>query len=383
MSHIRLILVGAFVLMLVLSLSSCQTLGYYSQAVNGQIGLWRAAEPIDELLDDEETGPFLRERLELVTDIRAFAADELALPDDGSYRSYADLKRPYVVWNVFAAPEFSLEPVTWCFPVAGCVAYRGYFTEQGAQEFANGMRERGFDVYVGGVAAYSTLGWFDDAVLNTFIDYRDVRLARLIFHELAHRVAYAPGDTTFNESFATAVETEGVKRWLAHRGRSEEMAGFEISQARQEAFIELVMRAQTSLNALYQEDIPEEEMRARKERAVADMRTEYAQLRRSWDGFAGYDHWFSGSLNNAKIGSVAAYNQLVPAFERLLDDQEGDLAAFYDEVAALAKLPMDERRARLEERARQTLAERGARGLRPIEGAERIVSVNPTEMGGV
>jgi len=346
-SRFRLILAIWIALLLIASLSSCQTLGYYSQAVGGQIGVWRAAEPIDELLRDQGTDPALRKRLELVSDIRTFAADDLALPDDGSYRRYADLKRPYVVWNVFAAPAFSLEPVTWCFPVAGCVGYRGYFSEEAAERFAGGLRERDFDVYVGGVAAYSTLGWFDDAVLNTFIDYQDVRLAQLMFHELAHRVAYAPDDTTFNESFATAVELEGVRRWLDDSGRAEEMAGFELARTRQQAFLDLVMRTRTALQALYKEEASDEEMLVRKVDTYTRMREDYAALKQSWGGYSGYDRWFEAPLNNAKLSSVAAYNQLVPAFQRLLADSGGDLEAFYEQVVALTKLPEAERRARL------------------------------------
>jgi len=346
-TRFRLIAAALIAVMLVVSLSSCQTLSYYSQAVGGQIGVWRAAEPIDELLRDEETSPALRLRLELVSSIRSFAADELALPDDGSYRRYADLKRPYVLWNVFAAPELSLAPVTWCFPIAGCVGYRGYFSEDAAQRFAAGLRDKDLDVYVGGVAAYSTLGWFDDAVLNTFIDYRDTELARLIFHELAHRVAYAPGDTTFNESFATAVELEGVRRWLEDSGRSAEMAEFELARSRHQAFLDLVMRTRDELQAIYEADSPDEQKRLLKVDAYTRMREVYEDLKRDWGGYSGYDRWFAAPLNNAKLASVAAYNQLVPGFQRLLARNGGDLEAFYREVNALVKLPQEERRARL------------------------------------
>ena len=343
----RLVLVACIAVLLTVSLSGCQTLSYYSQAIGGQIGVWRAAEPIDELLRDEETSPDLRQRLELVSGIRTFAADELALPDDGSYRRYADLKRPYVLWNVFAAPALSLEPVTWCFPIAGCVGYRGYFSEEAARQFAAGLREKNFDVYVGGVAAYSTLGWFDDAVLNTFIDYRDTELAGLIFHELAHRVAYAPGDTTFNESFATAVELEGVRRWLEHSGRSAEMAEFELVRSRQQAFVELVMRTRTELQVIYEAEGPDEQKLLQKVDAYTRMREQYEALKQTWGGYSGYDRWFAAPLNNAKLASVAAYNQLVPEFQRLLASSGGDLEVFYREVSALAKLPQEERRARL------------------------------------
>jgi predicted aminopeptidase len=332
---------------LLVSLASCQTVGYYSQAVGGQMELWRAAEPIDEILEDENTDPALRERLGLVSEIRTFATEELGLPDGGSYRRYADLERPYVIWNVFAAPALSLDPVTWCFPIAGCVGYRGYFSEEGAQQFADGMRERGFDVYVGGVPAYSTLGWFDDAVLNTFIGYSDADLAQLIFHELAHQVAYAPGDTTFNESFATAVELEGVKRWMAASGREELSAAVETALGRHQDFLDLVMSTRAELEVIYQSEETDEVKLSQKVDAYSRLRDGYQALREEWGGYSGYDLWFEGPLNNAQIGSVAAYNQLVPAFQQLLADKGGDMSAFYQAVTELTELSVEERRARL------------------------------------
>ncbi len=322
-------------------------MSYYSQAVSGQYRVWSASKPIDKLLDDDETDPVLRQRLELVSEITAFAANELSLPDDGSYRHYADLGRPYVLWNVFAAPEFSLEPVTWCFPIAGCVGYRGYFSEQDAQEFAEGLREKDLDVYVGGVPAYSTLGWFDDAVLNTFIDYADADLARLIFHELAHQVAFAPGDTTFNESFATTVELEGVRRWLVSTGRSDQMATVDMALERQQEFVDLVMRTRGALEAVYQSGLPEEAMLQRKVDTYSNLRAEYQELKIKWGGYSGYDRWFEHQLNNAKLASVATYNQLVPAFQRLLAENDGDLKAFYKSVVALTKMTPEERQTRL------------------------------------
>ena len=340
----RLILAVCIAVLPVVSLSSCQTISYYSQAVGGQLGVWNAGKPIDQLLRNKDTDPALRQRLELVSEIRVFATDELGLPDDGSYRRYADLKRPYALWNVFAAPAFSLEPVTWCFPIAGCVGYRGYFSEQAAQRFADKLREQGLDVYVGGVPAYSTLGWFDDAVLNTFIDYHDAELARLLFHELAHQVAYAPGDTTFNESFATAVELEGVRRWLAASGRGAQSAAFEAARVRQQDFLDLVMRTREELRGIYRPGVADEVLRAQKADAYSRMRDQYQLLKRSWGGFSGYDRWIGESLNNAKLASVAAYNQLVPAFQQLLADNGGDLDAFYRAVIALTEQTVEERR---------------------------------------
>jgi predicted aminopeptidase len=328
-------------------LSGCQTLGYYAQAIGGQMELWRTAEPIDNLVRDETTAPALRERLIRVADIRTFASRELALPDDGSYRDYADLHRPYVVWNVFAAPEFSLEPRQWCFPIAGCVAYRGYFSEEGARTFAAGLEGQGLDVFVGGVPAYSTLGWFDDPVLNTFIGYPETEIARLVFHELAHRVVYVSGDTMFNESFATAVELEGVERWIRANGAPEQRQAFQAAQERKQQFIDLTGRARDQLRALYSQDLADQTKRAAKQAVLREVRREYDLLKQGWGGFAGYDRWFDEPLNNAKLVSIAAYSDLVPGFQRMLDNANGDMAEFYREVQNLAKLPKTERLAAL------------------------------------
>lgn len=352
----RVVINALFVLLLFglsgAGLSGCQTIGFYAQAVNGQLAVWRATEPIDGLLENEQTDPTLRQRLVLVSEIRDFASHELGLPDNDSYRRYADLKRPYVVWNVFAAPEFSLEPVSWCFPFAGCVGYRGYFAQEAAQKFATRLKDEGLndmnlDVFVGGVPAYSTLGWFADPVLNTFIGYPDSELARLIFHELAHQIAYAPGDTMFNESFATTVELEGVDRWLARTGRSAQSQAFESARRRQQDFLDLVMRTRGVLNAIYEEDMADETKRSRKVDTYTHMREEYARLKEEWGGFSGYDLWFEESLNNAKLGSVAAYNQLVPAFQQLLAENGGTLEPFYEAVISLTKLTPEERSALL------------------------------------
>jgi predicted aminopeptidase len=332
---------------LTLVLNGCQTLGYYAQAIGGQLELWRATRPIDGLVRDETTDPLLRERLARVAGIRDFASRDLALPDDGSYRDYADLHRPYVVWNVFAAPEFSLSPQQWCFPIAGCVAYRGYFSEEKAEVFAAGLKERGLDTFVVGIPAYSTLGWFDDPVLNTFIGYPEIEIARLIFHEMAHRVVYVSDDTVFNESFATAVELEGVERWIAAKGTPGQRDAFRVAQERKEQFLELTGRARERLRSLYAQDLEREARRAAKADVLNAMREEYQGLKQRWGGFAGYDRWFEEPLNNAKLVSIAAYSDLVPAFRRMLADKGGDLPAFYAEVKRLAALPKAKRAAQL------------------------------------
>jgi len=318
------------------------------QAIGGQMELMRKARPIAEVLADPSTQTELKRRLERVVQIRDFASHALHLPDNESYRRYADIKRPYVVWNVFATPELSVEPKQWCFPFAGCVGYKGYFAEADAQRLAAELGKEGYDVYTGGVPAYSTLGWFKDPVLNTFIGYPETEIARLLFHELAHQVAYAKGDTTFNESFAVAIEEEGVQRWLAAHGNADQKAAFERAQLHRRGFLEIVARYRARLAQLYGQALNPIEMRAQKAQVFAQMRADYLELKRSWDGFAGYDAWFGQPLNNAQLASVAIYTQLVPAFQAILREQDGDLVRCYAEVKRLAALPQAERDAAMQ-----------------------------------
>jgi len=338
------------VLLLALAASSagCSSIGYYWQAMRGQLELIRKARPIPEVIADPGTPDALKGTLAQVESMRDFASRQLALPDNGSYRRYADLERRYVVWNVFATEAFSTTPKEWCFPVAGCVSYRGYFRESDARAFARKQAKAGLDVYVGGVPAYSTLGWLNDPVLSTFIHYPSVEIARLIFHELSHQIVYVDGDTTFNESFAVAVENEGVRRWVRAHGTDEMRRAFEQAQSRKWDFIALIERTRERLDALYGESgIDAAQARARKAQAFEAMRAEYAALKRGWGGFSGYDWWFAQPLNNAQLASVAMYTQLVPGFEALLRDSGGDMRRFYEEVARLAELPEAERSARL------------------------------------
>jgi len=326
----------------------CSTVGYYMQAIGGQMELMRKARPIRELLADPSTDAELKRRLERVVQIRNFASTALHLPDNESYRRYADIKRPYVVWNVFATPELSVQPKEWCFPFAGCVGYKGYFADADAQRLAAELRAQGYDVYTGGVPAYSTLGWFKDPVLNTFIRYPESEIARLIFHELAHQVAYAKGDTTFNESFAVAVEEAGVQRWLAAHGTAEQKAAFDRAQIHRIGFMDIVARYRERLAQVYAQPVDAAEKRAQKAQAFAQMRADYQTLKQSWDGFAGYDAWFGQPLNNAQLASVAIYTQLVPAFQALLREQDNDLPRFYAEVKRLAGLSQAERGAAMQ-----------------------------------
>lgn len=327
-------------------LAACSNFGYYVQSIDGQINLLLSRQPIAQVIADPATPTALKARLERTLEIREFASRELKLPDNASYRGYADLRRPYVVWNVFAAAEFSVEPEQWCFLIAGCVGYRGYFSHAAAQEFARELHAEGLDVFVSNVPAYSTLGWFDDPVLNTFINYPEYELARLVFHELAHHVVYIGGDSEFNESFAAAVEAEGVRRWIVRNGDEKLNADFERTQQRREEFRELMSEYRQTLAALYRLRMAPQEIRARKAQIFSGLRSDYDALKSKWGGYPGYDRFFDG-INNAHLASVSIYTALVPQFLEMLAKHNGDLAAFYAEVKQLAALGKKERTARL------------------------------------
>ena len=312
-------------------------LAYYWQSASGHLSMMQRARPIDELVDDPSIEPALRARLRRVLEIRAFASSDLGLPSNGSYRRYADLDRPFVVWNVFATPERSMQLRQWCFPVAGCVSYRGYFDRAQAEDVARSLRAEGFETYVAGIPAYSTLGWFDDPVLNTFIRYPEGELARLIFHELAHQVLYVKGDTTFNESFATAVEEVGVERWLAARGDPDVVNAYHAYAARRAQFVGLLRRAKGALEQVYAGGGDAEARRAGKQAVFRALREDYAALKASWGGYAGYDRWFAQELTNAHLASVATYHAMVPGFRRMLAAEGGDLPRFFDAARALSK----------------------------------------------
>lgn len=334
-------------LLLLLPLAGCSTAGYYAQAVSGHLGLMAAREPIEEVIADPATPAAVRERLELAQAARHFAVTELGLPDNGSYTRYVQLDRPAVVYNVYAAPAFSLEPKRWCFPVAGCVVYRGYFKRAAAERSAAGLEAEGWDTWVGGASAYSTLGRFEDPVLSSMLYRDDARLAGLLFHELAHQRLYVKDDSAFNEAFATAVEEEGVRRWLLAAGRADDLAAWHASRQRAEAFRLLLARARGRLQVLYASGASEPELRAGKAAAFAQLEAEYRALKTSWNGWTGFDRWFDGPLNNARLIPSATYRALVPAFRILLLEADGDLEAFYAECARLGDLPQAERDAEM------------------------------------
>jgi predicted aminopeptidase len=324
-------------------LASCSTLGYYTQAAQGQLELLSDSRPIDDWIADPGTSTKLRHRLETARQIRRFAVSEMALPDNNSYKNYTALKRQYVLWNVVATPELSLHPLEWCFPVAGCVNYRGYYSKSAAEDYARELREQGDDVEVGGVAAYSTLGWFSDPLISTFINYPDGELARMVFHELAHQIVYAPGDSQFNESFASTVEEVGVERWMERFGNPQMREAYARYQSRKKDFLALLMKYRKALEQNYALiDRSDTEKRVVKARLFQELKDEYQVLKGNWGGYSGYDRFFEQPLSNAHLASIATYEDFVPAFRALLK-KEGSFPRFYREVKRLSELDRSDR----------------------------------------
>jgi predicted aminopeptidase len=355
------VLIALFaIFFVVLAITGCTNLGYYWQNTRGHIAVMNAAKPVQDWLDDVQTPQATKRRLELAQRIREFASKELALPDNASYRRYADLKRSAVVWNVVAAPAYSLQLKTWCFAVVGCVSYRGYYTEADAKLEAEKLKAEGFEVNVYGVPAYSTLGYMNwaggDPLLNTFIAYPEGELARMIFHELAHQVLYVQDDTMFNESFATAVERMGGQQWLAKNGSEAARKEYEAFDSKRREFRTLTLRTRERLAKTYEQNQPfsdvgsqklaTELIAVHKQQIMQQLRDEYAQLKQSWGGFAGYDR-FIANANNASLGAQAAYDELVPQFEAVFEKKGKDWGQFYKAIKDIIPLPKDQRRAAL------------------------------------
>jgi predicted aminopeptidase len=330
---------------LFLFLNGCAGVSYYGQLASGQLQLLRAREPVSRVIADPGRDQLLRAHLIQSQKARTFASQQLQLPDNQSYRLYADIGRPFVVWNVFATPEFSLTPQNHCFPIAGCVAYRGYYSQSAARGEAALQRLQGMDVSIGGVEAYSTLGWFNDPIISSMMAWGDERLATLIFHELAHQRFYVKDDTEFNESFATFVEQEGTRQWRAFRGLAPD-SGAQVQQRDQ--FIQLVLDTRTRLERLYTLPLPADQMRQRKADEFERLRGEYRQLRDSqWPGDKRYDAWINAPMNNARLLPFGLYDQWVPAFAALFRQVGGDWMKFYAAVEKLGALPVAERKAAL------------------------------------
>ncbi|TPG81921.1 aminopeptidase [Pseudomonas arsenicoxydans] len=330
---------------LFLLLNGCASVSYYGQLASGQLQLLRAREPVAEVIADPSRDQKLRAHLAQSQKARTFASAHLHLPDNQSYRLYADIGRPYVVWNVFVTPEFSLKPQNHCFPIAGCVAYRGYYSQSAARGEAAVQRLQGMDVSIGGVEAYSTLGWFNDPIISSMMGWGDERLATLIFHELAHQRVYVKGDTEFNESFASFVEQEGTRQWRASRGLAPDNGAH---VQRRDQFTQLVLDTRTRLETLYALPLPVDQMRQRKAAEFERLRSEYRQLRDSqWAGDRRYDAWVNAPMNNARLLPFGLYDQWVPGFAALFRQEGGDWVRFYAAVDKLGALPVGERKAAL------------------------------------
>ena len=330
---------------------------YYWQAIGGQLELLRKREPIEDVIADPGVPPTLKSTLTRIGTMRRFAVDELGLPSNDSYTTYVALDRPYVVWNVVATEEFSVDPRRWCFPFAGCVAYRGYFDKAAADRYASALAADGLDVHSGGSTAYSTLGYFDDPILSTMVNGGEQYVASLLFHELAHQKLYVKDDSEFSEAFAMVVEEVGAERWLSRYGVPADLEEYRLRKERSAQFGELIAAQQARLRTLYSSGAPPEQLREGKERAFDALRAEYADLKAEWQGNADYDAWFAQPLNNATLASVATYTRWLPALRARL--REVGLVAFYVDAAAIAELDAEERAERLavwEARARVSSA---------------------------
>ncbi len=338
----KLVIIGGLAAIAgVLPLGGC----YYMQAISGHTQLMSQRRPVAEIMADPQASETLKERLRLVQEARRFSVEDLELPDNDSYRSYADLGRDYVVWNVFAAPEFSLKPKQWCYLVAGCLAYRGYFDRQDAVKEADALRERGFDVAMGGISAYSTLGKFADPVLNTMMQWSNADLVATLFHELAHQELYVKGDTQFNESFASAVSDIGLERWFSSRGNLERLEEYRDANALRHQLLQLVQEAKVDLRLLYASDIDDDDKRSRKRERLDALSGDAASL---FAG-AGLDRSpLSAPLNNARLVSLSLYEGWVPAFRAMYAECDERIACLYERAREVAALPQAERTARLE-----------------------------------
>jgi predicted aminopeptidase len=330
-------------LLLCTGLAGCGQAGYFAQAAKGQWDIISERENIQQLLDDHQLNSDLRQQLELVRDIREFASRELHLPDNMSYRYYSETGRPYVVWNVVATARYQLTPKTWCFPFTGCIAYKGYFAEADATELNKTLMNQDYDTFLYGVSAYSTLGWFSDPVLDTFVNYSEKSLAELIFHELAHQVVYVKNDSGFNEAFATTVGERGLQAWMKHRYPNQDISTLIENNQRNAKITDLILGFRDQLAIAYEQG-PESDLAQIKSEIFSEMRQAYAEIQQHGQGTPYYDWWFNLELNNAHLSSVSTYHRLVPGFEKVLD-QAGSFDRFYSLVEDQANLPRAEREA--------------------------------------
>ena len=332
------------ILLVVLFLSGCAELQYYGHAVSGQLDVLSKRRPIIEVLEDPTTQPEVREKLQNIERMHDFAIKDLSLPDSDSFRSYSDVERNYVLWNVFATPELSLVTKEWCYPFLGCLNYRSYFAKAYAELVAKELAAEGWDVHIAPSPAYSTRGFFADPIYSPMLRYDDLTLAGILFHELAHERVYFKNDSELNESFAMAVQNEGVKRWLDHEQRPQYYIDYKVDQKREEQFVTLLLKYRDKLQVVYDAPQSDKIKRIQKKQLLAMLRKKYFLLKEQWGGYAGYDHWFDKPLNNARLAPIGTYHGHVDAFSALLEKHYGDLPIFYLEAENMAELPNDKRR---------------------------------------
>ena len=318
-------------------------MGYYWHTAKGHLAIMDKREPIDELLADPKLDITLRQRLELVKKIRRFAIDRLALPESGSYTDYAHLDRPYALQNLFAAPEFSTSLLSWCYPFAGCTSYRGFYEQQRLDDFIKSLKVDNNDVHIGRVPAYSTLGWFDDPVLSSFIDWPDHRLAGLLFHELTHQRIYIDDDSKFNESLASAVQQVGIRLWLNSQGAQDQLNRYDRSLLYRRDVVLLIESGRDRLKEIYQSVQNDDWKREQKKKIFTSLRNEYKEISLKHDYRDGYANWFAKELNNAKLGAVSTYNDHIPAFVAMINSHDNDFEAFFNYVESLGDLDKDVR----------------------------------------
>ena len=333
----------ALILCITVLLQGCSSLGYYWEKIQGHVEIINKEQPVQDVIDSPETSSILRERLVNTQAARNFASEVLKLPDNDSYRNYVDIGRDYVVWTVVATQPYSIKPKEWCFMVVGCLSYRGYFSKKSAEEFAEELKKQNMDVYVSGIKAYSTLGWFDDPLLSTMLYQSEAYRVGIIFHELAHQKLYIENDTASNEAFASTVELEGVKAWFSQANKKHEYKKYLISKQRDADFKKILKQTRGQLNTLYTSGLPTGAIQKEKENIFAQMQDSYNNFKRRWNDYKGYDKWMAKKLNNAHLALVATYNDRIPAFQKIFKDSDNDYVLFYKKVEALMSLEKQER----------------------------------------
>ncbi len=330
-----------------LFIQGCTSLGYYWEKVQGQAEILNKQQPIQAVIENPKTTASVKAKLINVQQARKFASDVLLLPDNDSYRNYADIGRDYVVWTVVATPPYSIKPKEWCFLIVGCLSYRGYFSKQSAEDFAAKLKKQGMDVYVSGIKAYSTLGWFDDPLLNTMLYKSEAYRVGIIFHELAHQKIYVENDTAFNEAFATSVELEGIKAWFKHEAKQQKFKKYLISKKRDKVFKHLLKNSRTQLKKLYAENKTSQQLQVGKKSIFTQLQVDYTKFKHHWHGYTGYDKWMSQGLNNAHLALVATYNDWLPAFSHLFENTNRNYQLYYKKIKQLTELDKNQREKQL------------------------------------